>query len=538
MVAVLVRLRLSILRQALRASVWRLVGVILGSLYALYVVGLGIVGQVALRVGAPEYAGPASVVAFSLISLGWLLLPILYTGVDDTLSPSRFALLPLSGRALAPGLLAASFVGLPGIATTLLALGQFAIWSTSAPALLAALVCVPVGLVTAVISSRVVTATFARSLASRRYREATTLVLTLMLSLSGIAIGKTVDLLQSRARSGSGSMLQTLETAARVLGWTPLGWAWATPGDAAAGEWGSAALRFALALGALGLAWWGWVRGLDRALVEPVEASASHSRVLGHGVLDRITGSTPAGAVAGRCLRYWRRDPRFLTSAVMMLALPVLLVLAPSIGSGANQGGGQGVGFLAPALLGLIVANTISQDLSYDGTALWTHVTAAIRGVDDRRGRVRALLLLVLPICAFTLVVLVLLTGRTDLVLPALAGGLATILAGAGVGSWVGAYFQVPVPPPGANPFQVNSGGGVQGLIAFGLTSGATAVVALPALALAVASAVANNVSLSVLALGVGLVLGGAAVVVGTAKGGAALDRRWSEVLSAVAVER
>ena len=62
--------------------------------------------------GAPEYAGPASVVAFSLISLGWLLLPILYTGVDDTLSPSRFALLPLSGRALAPGLLAASFVGL------------------------------------------------------------------------------------------------------------------------------------------------------------------------------------------------------------------------------------------------------------------------------------------------------------------------------------------------------------------------------------------------------------------------------------------
>lgn len=539
MVALFVRLRLSILRQTLRTSVWRLIGTIVGALYVLFVVALGIVGQVALRASAPDYAGSTSIVVFSLLSLGWLLLPILYAGVDDTLSPSRFALLPLRGRELAPGLLAAAFVGLPAIATTLVALGQLAVWSTSVAAVVAAVVCVPVALLTAVASSRVVTAAFARSLSSRRYREATAIVLTVLLSLSGIAAGKVVDVVTTRARSGPDALVDTLDTAARVLGWTPVGWAWATPGDVAAGQWGTAAARFVLAVGLLGWLWWGWVRALDRALVEPPEGSGTRARVLDRGVLDRATGSSPAGAIAGRCLRYWRRDPRFLASAVMMLFLPVLMVLAPTIG-GSSGGGGASreVPFVAPAVLGLIVASSAAQDLSYDGTALWTHVTAGLRGVDDRRGRVRALLVIVLPIVAATLAGLTAFTGRTDVLVPSLAGGVATILGGSGVGSWVGAYFQSPVPPPGANPFQVNSGGGLQSLIGFALSSVGTLVVAAPALALAVLSVAAANVVLAWVALGVAVGLGGGVLVVGTAKGGQALDRRWPEVLAAVAFEK
>lgn len=540
MVAVLVRLRLSILRQSLRASVWRLVGTIIGALYVLFVVALGIAGQIALRAAAPDYAASASIVAFSLVSLGWLVLPILYAGVDDTLSPSRFALLPLRGRELAPGLLAAALVGLPGIATTLVSLGQFVVWSTSPAAVAAAVVCVPLALLTAVTSSRVVTATFARSLSSRRYREATAIVLTVLLSLSGIAVARVVDVVTTRARSGPTSLAETLDGAARILGWTPIGWAWATPGDVAAGQWASAAGRFALAVGALALAWWGWVRGLDRALVEPPEGSTSRSTVVDRGVLDRLTGSSPAGAVAGRCLRYWRRDPRFLTSAVMMLFLPVLMLIGPMIGAGAGSGESppREVPFIAPAVLGFIVANSAAQDLSYDGTALWTHVTTGLRGVDDRRGRLRALLVIVLPIVAVTLAGLTAFTGRTDILVPGLAGGLATILAGAGVGSWVGAYFQSPVPPPGANPFQANTGGGVQALIGFALTSIGTVVAAAPALVLAVLSVMLANPVLAWVALMVGVLLGGAALLLGTAKGGAALERRWPEVLTAVAFEK
>lgn len=65
-----------------------------------------------------------------------------------------------------------------------------------------------------------------------------------------------------------------------------------------------------------------------------------------------------------------------------------------------------------------------------------------------------------------------------------------------------------------------------------------TLVVAAPALALAALSVATANVVLAWVALGVAVGLGGGVLVVGTAKGGQALDRRWPEVLAAVAFEK
>ena len=49
--------------------------------------------------------------------LGWLLLPLVFFGVDETLDPARFALLPLRRRTLVTGMLAAALVGVPAVAT-------------------------------------------------------------------------------------------------------------------------------------------------------------------------------------------------------------------------------------------------------------------------------------------------------------------------------------------------------------------------------------------------------------------------------------
>ena len=49
MVALLVQLKLTLLRNSLRRSVWRTVGLIIGIVYALGVVVLALVGLVALR---------------------------------------------------------------------------------------------------------------------------------------------------------------------------------------------------------------------------------------------------------------------------------------------------------------------------------------------------------------------------------------------------------------------------------------------------------------------------------------------------------
>ena len=92
MVAILVRLKLSLLRNTLRRSVWRLVGLIIGLVYALAIVVLAVVGLVALRWTSVSLTADVTVLAFAILTAGWLLLSLLVFGIDETLDPARFAL--------------------------------------------------------------------------------------------------------------------------------------------------------------------------------------------------------------------------------------------------------------------------------------------------------------------------------------------------------------------------------------------------------------------------------------------------------------
>ena len=103
MVAILVRLKLSLLRNALRRSVWRTVGLIIGIVYALGVVVMALVGLVALRWSSVALTADVTVLAFAVLTAGWLLLSLLVFGIDETLDPSRFALLPVRAREIMPG---------------------------------------------------------------------------------------------------------------------------------------------------------------------------------------------------------------------------------------------------------------------------------------------------------------------------------------------------------------------------------------------------------------------------------------------------
>ena len=97
-VGLLVQLKLRLLRNGLTRSVWKIVGLVVGGLYGLFVVAMAWIGFGALRFAAPEYIGPVTVVVFSLISIGWVIFSTLVFGIDDTLNPARFALLPLSAQ--------------------------------------------------------------------------------------------------------------------------------------------------------------------------------------------------------------------------------------------------------------------------------------------------------------------------------------------------------------------------------------------------------------------------------------------------------
>ena len=118
MVKILIRLKLTLLANSLRRSVWRTVGLIVGLIYGLGAVVAVLVGLAALRFSSLTLTADATVVAFSALTLGWLLMSLLVFGVDETVDPARFALLPVRAGELLPGLVATALIGVPGVATS------------------------------------------------------------------------------------------------------------------------------------------------------------------------------------------------------------------------------------------------------------------------------------------------------------------------------------------------------------------------------------------------------------------------------------
>lgn len=524
MVALLVRLKLTLLRNSLRRSVWRMVGLIIGMVYGLGVVAGVYVGMVALRWTSVGLTADVTVVAFALLTAGWLVMSLLVFGVDETVDPAKFALLPVRARQLLPGLLVAGLVGVPGVATVLVSFSLVVTWTRTVPLALASLVAVPLGVLTCFLLSRAATAAFASVLSSRRFRD----VALVALALSGAVFGLGGNLIGSFGGSDIDALRGRLAGVATVLGWTPFGWAWAIPADLALGRWVAAGVHLVLAVVLVAGLWRAWGYFLARRLVSPIEAGGAVHQVREGTLVERLFPATPAGGVAGRTLRYWRRDPRYLAGIAGFLVAPVIIL----VGQLLNPYGSAEVAVLAPSLLGLLVGLSVAQDLSYDGSALWLHITTGLSGAEDRVGRVRSTLTIYGPLLVVMTVVALVATGEWTR-LPIVVGLTVSLtLIGLGVGSLVGALWQWPAPPPGANPFQRGNSGGLPALLSFTVTLFGTLILGLPTVGLAIWSYFTPWIGY--LTLPVGLVSGLVALRIGIAQGGKILDRRWPEVLTAV----
>ena len=113
-----VRLKLRLLRNGLRGPGTRVFGFVLGLVFGFWMAAAGFLWFLLAGLEPRADIGLVTVVfTGSAIVLGWVLLPLLFFGVDETLDPARFALLPLPRRTLARGMLAAAAVGIPGVAT-------------------------------------------------------------------------------------------------------------------------------------------------------------------------------------------------------------------------------------------------------------------------------------------------------------------------------------------------------------------------------------------------------------------------------------
>ena len=516
MVATLVRLRFLLLANSLRKSPWQIVAVILGALYGLFLLGVIVVGLIALRAAPIDLARTLVVLVGAATILGWTFLPVLTSGLDQTVDTAKLAPFPVPINTLVLALGVSGVLGVPGIITSIAALGTVVTWSRDPLSAFAALVSAVIGVLTAVVGSRMLGALASRIGSGRRAREARTLIVVIPLLLLGPIILVVSNLLRD--------VSNILPTVAQVVGWTPFGAVWAVPADVASGNFAKAGLELLIALATLVVfvALWRW--GLARALERPARAAAAQVSKRGSGLFGVFPG-TPTGAVAARALTYWMRDPRYAQSLITIPIVPALLFFW--------GGFGENLAILVwvGPVVAVLLAMSIYTDVSYDNTAFALHVQTGVSGVADRLGRVIALAVFAVPV-SILLVVASVAVSDTWQLLPGLMGiTIGILLSGFAVSSLISGRFTFAVPAPGESPFKARPGGGFSLMLTTFASWAVLGVLILPELVLALLGFATDSLLLGWLSIVAGLVVGGVLLVVGVRVGGRILDQRGPELL-------
>jgi ABC-2 type transport system permease protein len=518
-VAQFLGLKLRLLANLFRRSPWQIVGVALGLLYGALVAAALMALLVSFRgVDDVRLIRDGLIVGGSIVVLGFFLVPLIF-GVDDNMDPRKFSTMGIPGKQLAVGLAVSSLVGVPALVLAVVLVGTVVTWSRGPGEIVLAILAAALLLATCMLASRVSTSLAAVLLSTRRAREFTGILGVLLI----VMITPVVVLLFNVDWSRYG--LDLLGGFAAILGWTPLGAAWAVPGNAATGDWGVALLRLLIAVATTYLLWLAWQGLVSRMLVTPgreVETRVSG----GLGWFDRMPHNA-TGAIAARSITYWGRDPRYWVSLVMIPIVPVLVVL-PLVLAGVP------VDYLALVpvpLMCVFLGWTLHNDVAYDHTAIWLHVVSGPRGAADRVGRLVPALFVGIPLIGLGSALSVAVYGDWA-VLPGLLGvSTCILLAGLGLSSYTSARFPYPATKPGDSPFAQPQASDTAAAVIQSFTFVGSVIVAAPAI-ICLVLGIFVDPAWNLPALYWGLGLGVFTIIAGVWAGSRTFESRGPEMLS------
>ncbi len=497
---------------------------VMGAILALYVAGGGFTILAGARSGLARTVVP--VLAFSGFFVGWIVVPLIGFGVDETLDPDRVSLLPLSRRELMAGLLAASCVGL-GPAATLLALCGAIAANARWPGEALSIVAVLVEFLMCVTVARTASTGLARMLRSRRLRDVA-LVMVSLLAIAAGFIGQLPRLLGETAASRGAVVL------ARFARWWPPGMAGHAVVDAANGRVVVALLELLACLAFVALLVTTWAVNLER-LLTTATASAIGRRGSTAGdatLIPRLVRFLPRnriGAVAAKDLRLLWREPLMRSQRVMTALFAVgaivALAIAPNLHHAQVVVGAAGF---------LWWFNLSSVNLfAIDRAAYWMNVTAAGEPRDDLLGKNVASLVLNVPMFALLAVGAAAITGGWIYIPVAMSLGVAILGTQFAVGNVTSVRLAQPLAGSSTNPWAVRSGQNlVTGLVLVGALLG-TALLVSP-VAGAIAFGLASSRLVLWVACPIAVVYGLGAYVVGLRVAATWLRTHQPELLSAL----
>ena len=474
---VVIRLKLSLLRNGLRQSGGRRAAFVASAIVAILFAVIQLLGLIVLRGHA--HADSVAVIATAALALGWTVMPLFAPGGDETLDPTRLVMLPLRPRPLVRALLAASLVGIGPLFTLLILTGCAVSVAHGPAAFVTAVIAVALALLACVALARAVAAANFRLLNSRKGRD--------LAVLSGLVIAIGAQLVNfAMQRLGSASALAQLAPATDVVRWVPPASAVGAVQSVSDGSYGAAVAQLVLSAAFLGLMITLWSRTLTRLMTAPDASTlqaaepAARDRVpSGRTGVARLLPSGRTGTVMERSLRYVWRDPKTKAAWVAALAIGLIVPVFNAL-----QGSGS-VYFscFAAGMIGMQMYNQYGQD----GSAFWM-VAATVSSSRDAyvelRGRAFALLLITLPYATLVTALTAGLLGDWPKLPESLGLSFALLGAMLGTGAWTSALFPYSIPQDSHRNVAV----GQQGLAWISVFGGmaAAAVLCAPVIALTI----------------------------------------------------
>lgn len=437
--AVVVRLKLSLLRNGLKQSGGRRAAYIASAVVTLLFAALQLLGLIALR--GNEHAVSVVVLLVAVLALGWAVMPLFFPSGDETLDPTRLVMLPLRPRPLVRALLTASLVGIGPLFTLCLLVGSAISVAQGGLAYVVGVVAVVLALLVCVALARAVAAANVRLLTSRKGRD--------LAVLSGLVIAIGAQLVNFGAQRLGSSGLAELDPAGAVLKWVPPASAIGAVESVSEGAYGVAVVQLALSAGALAGLIAVWSRHLTRLMTSPdgstlQTAGESAARERTSTGLGRLLPAGRTGTVVERSLRYIWRDPKTKAAWVTSLAIGLIVPVFNAL---------QGTGSIyfacfAAGMLGVLMYNQFGQDTS----AFWM-VAMTISSPRDAyvelRGRALALLVITVPYATFVTVLTTAMLGDWTRLPEALGLSFALLGAMLATGAWASARFPYSIPQEG-----------------------------------------------------------------------------------------
>jgi len=537
-VATILSLRWRILIHQFQRDWWRLLFVVAGLVWSVSIVPLLVVGSQQLAFENIGVRHDALVLVSGLLGAAWIVVPLLATGVDDSLDPHRFAPWGVNVRRIMPGLAAAAFSTVPALFFVAVGGVMVSVWHTVDGAPLV-MVLGAVGALATVASwvfgARVAVLWATRALASRVGRLLiAAIICTAVVLLVGAAL---------IVRASGLEDFFSYEVPGLITGWsrTPVAAGFAAAGMLAAGEPYAATWRLAIAICWAAVLYVAWRGEVARALVQPVARSGG-SRRISDGILAAV-GSSPAASaglrgllfspqtavIRARLARSWATDSRHLAQLIGAVLFPVI-----GGGMAVVVAGGAGAWIAAlPVALALGIGWGRHNDLAYDSSAIWLDIVSGVKGRRVLMGRMLATSQWAVPIVVAASLAAAAIASRWDVALPVAAASIGVLGVAYGVATVTSVLLPYRVPAPGQSPFGSDAGAIGASLVGQAVSSLGTGVL-VPVVAGPLVAAFVWGGAWWAVTVAAGLLIGPAAAVGGMMLAGSLYDQRSGRLIGAL----